>query len=65
MRVIRIAIWERNKIVIGLAAATWLTNIGFLINSKSDLLMIGTQSQTDVIRTRCSEREQSIPIIEV
>ena len=32
---IRIAIWNRNRIVVALAAAVWTTNVSFLIQGKS------------------------------
>ena len=34
----RIAIWNKNKIVLAFAIGTWLTNVGFLIHSKYILL---------------------------
>src|SRR6266850_4801299 len=38
----RIAIWDRNKIVVMVAMGIWLTNLSFLIYSKSLHLGIGS-----------------------
>jgi len=35
----RIAIWNRNKIVLAFAIGTWLTNVGFLFHSEYILLI--------------------------
>ena len=31
----RIAVWDGNRIATGIAGCAWLTNVGFLIHSKS------------------------------
>jgi len=37
----RMALWDRNKIVIMVAMGIWLTNVSFLIHGKSLLLTFG------------------------
>jgi len=35
----RVAIWNRNKIILVIVMGAWLTNVGFLIHSKYGLLI--------------------------
>ena len=35
----RVAIWDRNKIILVIVMGAWLTNVGFLIHSKYGLLI--------------------------
>jgi hypothetical protein len=37
----RIAIWNRDKIIIGISMAVWIADIGFQINGKYLLQIIG------------------------
>jgi hypothetical protein len=39
MRAARIAIWNKNRIVFMITMGIWYTNVGFLIYSKSVLLI--------------------------
>ncbi len=39
----RIAIWNRDKIIFTIVMGIWLANLGFLIHSKSILLLTGNR----------------------
>jgi hypothetical protein len=43
---VRIAIWNRNRIIVTIAVGVWLANLSFLIHSKSVLLMFGPDSDS-------------------
>ena len=36
----RIAIWNRNRIVVMISVGVWLTNVAFMIHSKSAILYV-------------------------